>query len=81
MQLLQILALNSQNDMILNLIPILEEGDLQKQCGLFYEYGFMYEALALAGDDRGIIPLVAHRASELGSETLVQQCIALMGLL
>ena len=76
-KLLQELAMEFRSELILTIISIAFT-DIHIQGGLFYEFGFMYEALAPAAEDPSIIPLVAHRASELGIDVLVDQCLALL---
>ena len=76
-KLLPLLAMERRSDLILNIIPIASD-EMSTQCGLFYEFDFLYEALSMYVEDRSIIPLVAHRAAELGIELLVEQCLALL---
>lgn len=78
-KLLPALAMKFRSEALLSIIPI-SSTNPQVQGGLFYEFDCLYEALASAADDPSIIPLVAHRASELGFDTVVDQCLMLLRL-
>jgi hypothetical protein len=51
-------------------------GDDRRQCGLFCEFDWLFEALNVAEISglTDLVPLIAHRASDLGIEMVQREC-------
>jgi hypothetical protein len=68
-------ARSDHRGVLITIIPRIEP-DGRLQCGLFLEFGWLYEALMLASlaSSFEFVPLIAYRASLLGIAKLVDEC-------